>query len=815
MLEPGTQIGKYLILERIGTGGMADVYEAEDTFLERIVAMKVLPSEFAREQERVMRFDREVRNLAALDHPNIVTVYDVGHDGGCHYYTMTLLRGGDLKQRIQHQGLTPDQALDIFEQVTDALGYAHSKGLIHRDIKPQNIMFDRQGRPILTDLGIAKAIGSSTHMTRTGMIMGTPHYMSPEQGRGIPADYRSDLYSMGAVFYEMLTGNVPYEAEDTLAVVLMHINNPIPELPASLSGFQSFIDRLMAKDPADRFDDASQLLAAIADIHQNETFWDPDHTLPSSQKGSFFWQNSRSTMMNRRPEKRGRTRMLAGALAILILGGGYLIIQYSETLFSKGDDSASLTTDASQQPPSSRSINDNRREPYPAERAVQGEIKRLLSLADKDRQAERWTAPEGSNAYERYKAVLALDSDNKAAREGLVWIVNNFIMLTDSAMAQEKLDQAEDYLAQAATVIPDAEEIVSARKRLEVARKAQAERERILAEKNAAEKEERMAAQKAATAERERIAAEAERERIAAQEAEADRRAAFDIQLASGLKALEDRDKDRAILSFQSALALYPEDALARSGLDKAQAMIVEPDHGDTFVNPVKMTFVYIAAGSFSMGSPPSEPGRDADESLHKVTLTKGYWLQTTEVTQGQWLAVMGENPSRFSSCGPDCPVESVSWGDVQVFLRKINNDADQETYRLPTEAEWEYAARAGSLSRFCFGELTSTLNSFGWYDRNAGGKIHPVAEKRANAWGLYDMYGNVWEWCRDWYGAYPKGDVSDPAGPSSGRSRVLRGGSWFSGAIMCRSAVRHSLAQDNRNFYLGFRLAANRPHDR
>lgn len=165
MLKPGTYVGKYRILEKIGAGGMADVYHVEDTLMGRHVAMKVLPEAFARDPERVARFEREVRNLAALDHPHIVTIHDVGHDGGCHYYTMALLREGDLKQRIQ-EGLTPLQALSILSQMTDALSFAHRKGLVHRDIKPENILFNAHGNPVLTDLGIAKAISEGTRMTR-------------------------------------------------------------------------------------------------------------------------------------------------------------------------------------------------------------------------------------------------------------------------------------------------------------------------------------------------------------------------------------------------------------------------------------------------------------------------------------------------------------------------------------------------------------------------------------------------------------------------------------------------------------------------
>ena len=220
------------------------------------------------------------------------------------------------------------------------------------------------------------------------------------------------------------------------------------------------------------------------------------------------------------------------------------------------------------------------------------------------------------------------------------------------------------------------------------------------------------------------------------------------------------------------------------------------------------MEFVYVKPASFMMGSPSSKQGRGSYEKQHRVTLTKGYYLQTTEVTQGQWRAIMGNNPSRFSNCGDGCPVEKVSWNDVQAFISKLNRKEGTNRYRLPTEAEWEYAARAGSTSRFCFGDDEDRLSEYAWYVRNSGGKTHSVAQKKPNAWILYDMHGNVWEWCQDWYSDYPSGSVTDPTGPSSGSSRVYRGGCWLNLAGLCRSANRLWYLPGYRSHRLGFRLA-------
>ena len=218
------------------------------------------------------------------------------------------------------------------------------------------------------------------------------------------------------------------------------------------------------------------------------------------------------------------------------------------------------------------------------------------------------------------------------------------------------------------------------------------------------------------------------------------------------------------------------------------------------------------------MGSPIIERGRKSDETQHQVTLTQGFYMQITEITQGQWQALMGSNPSYFPSCGNDCPVEKVSWDDVQTFISKMNQRGEG-TYRLPTEAEWEYAARAGSTTAFANGGITGTdcgldpnLDAMGWYCYNSDKTTHPVAQKQHNAWGLYDMHGNVWEWCQDWYGDYPTGLAIDPTGPVSGWSRAARGSSFELHADECRSAHRGAAEQFIRYYGCGARLVRVAP---
>jgi len=234
--------------------------------------------------------------------------------------------------------------------------------------------------------------------------------------------------------------------------------------------------------------------------------------------------------------------------------------------------------------------------------------------------------------------------------------------------------------------------------------------------------------------------------------------------------------------------------------------------------NSIGMKLVLIPKGTFMMGPPASEQGRDDYETQHEVTISEDYYLGVFEVTRGQYEKVMGTNPSYFQkrvivkSDSSMYPVEQVSWEDAVDFCKKLSELPEEKkagrVYCLPTEAEWVYACRAGSKSAYSFGETSKSLGDYAWFDRNSKGQTHPVGERKPNAWGLYDMHGNVREWCSDRYGEYPKVAVSDPVGPREGSVRVLRGGSWCDVAASCRSAIRRRYVPSIRGNDLGFRLA-------
>jgi formylglycine-generating enzyme required for sulfatase activity len=232
--------------------------------------------------------------------------------------------------------------------------------------------------------------------------------------------------------------------------------------------------------------------------------------------------------------------------------------------------------------------------------------------------------------------------------------------------------------------------------------------------------------------------------------------------------------------------------------------------------NSIGMKLVLIPKGTFMMGSPESEEGRKENETQHEVTISKDYYLGVTEVTQAQYEKVIGKNPSYYQGAivgneNADLPVEQVSWDDAVEFCKKLSELPEEikagRVYRLPTEAQWEYACRAGSKTAYSFDDEEGLLPEHGWFNRNSSNRTHTVGLLEPNAWGLYDMHGNVWEWCSDWYEEYPKGAVGDPTGPSKGAHRVFRGGSWNSEAANCWSGLRSSSVPSLRS-NIGFRLA-------
>ncbi len=353
----GQQIDHYRITRHIAQGGMADVYLAEDVTLQRPVALKVMLANLAQDPDLIARFHREARTVAQLAHPNIVQIYTSGvAPGGRPYLAMQYIDGGSLQQRLAESGrrgqlLEPRDILALLRPIASALDAAHQANIVHRDLKPSNILLRQDGMPVLTDLGIAAVQSATTRLTRTGSVLGTPHYMSPEQARGSHVDGRSDIYSLGIILYEMLAGTVPFDADNSLAVLHQHLYEPPPPLVEKRPGLSAatyqLVDICLQKEPDARFPTAAQLVQAIDQAIAAET----------SGKRRTPLSVVPPTRPTRRPLPQWVYATGGASVMLLVVLGGFLLFRQGPP----GDETA-VTPAATNAPPTLLAVVD---EPTP------------------------------------------------------------------------------------------------------------------------------------------------------------------------------------------------------------------------------------------------------------------------------------------------------------------------------------------------------------------------------------------------------------------------------------------------------------------
>ena len=264
-LLPGTAFGPFIVRRPLGRGGMATVYEAVETQLDRAIALKVLPAEFMHDQTFLKRFGTEARLIARLEHPNIVPIYATGIEAGIPWMSMRLLAGSSLNQLLKTRRLESGEAMRVLRQVASALDYAHAQGVVHRDIKPANILLDGAGTAAVADFGLAQMMVSTNRLTKTGIVTGTPHYMAPEQALGKRVDHRCDIYSLGIVAYELFAGSLPFEGDSPVAILHQHVHEHLPIPPGSASAplWMDPIRKAVAKDPAERWESAGRFIEAL------------------------------------------------------------------------------------------------------------------------------------------------------------------------------------------------------------------------------------------------------------------------------------------------------------------------------------------------------------------------------------------------------------------------------------------------------------------------------------------------------------------------------------------------------------------------
>jgi len=447
------KIPGYRILRPIAEGGMASVYLAVQESLDRRVVMK-LPKKF-NDVFQSARFVNEGRIIASLNHHNIITIYDIGVAGERHYFTMEYLQGGNLEDRII-RGMSPDEALDLVEAIGDCLAYVHRKDIIHRDIKPANILFRRDGTPVLTDFGVAKQTEADSRLTKDGTALGSPYYISPEQAECKSLDGRADIYSLGIIFYEMLTGKKPYTGDSDIQIIIAHLSDPIPALPVELSRYQELIDRMIAKNPENRFATAGEMLEYI------QQFRHPESSASMTSPSLGHTLGGRSRGQAEMPGASNGARLafrkfnaiffdesmlrFAGAMTILLVIA-LVFLKTMPLMVSAFDRMLSGT------PPAVVTINMQKTAHHPPEVSAP-QIEQTLVQARQSMQKLRYTEPERDNAYYYYQMVLKKDPGNEEALKGVAKIADTYADLVVWARGMLEYRKADEYLRIGLSVDP-------------------------------------------------------------------------------------------------------------------------------------------------------------------------------------------------------------------------------------------------------------------------------------------------------------------------------------------------------------------------
>ena len=807
------QRGKYRIIKKLGQGGFGITYLAENTLLLGKVAIKefffkeycerddstshvTIPTSGNREivERFKQKFIKEARTIFKLNHPNIVRILDVFEENGTAYYVMEYIEGESLGDMVKRRGAIPEaEAIGYVKAAAEALMYIHSKKINHLDIKPGNLMKrNEDGEILLIDFGVAKQYDLDTSQGTTTTPVGISCGYSPtEQYRknGVQTfSPQSDVYSLAATLFKLLTGNTPPEAME-----IQDEGLPVAELQAK--HIPSAVISAIAMAMKGRHERTQSVELFIANLQKTE---DTFNVTENQQKTENIQKKEEARLPSGEDEIEALKEAEAQAMA---------------------EARAKVAAARKAREEAERKAREEAERKAEKERKAREEAERKIREAREKAEAERKTREEAEIARKAREEAerKAREEAEQKAREEAARIAHEVAIRKAREEAEAKV------LAQAKAMIEaerKAREAAEA-KAAEAARKAEAEREaREQAERIAREKAE---AERVAREEAARIAREkAETERKV--KAEAERRALEDAKrkvqearMEAERKAKEEAERTQSVAEFISNLngdtTVMPSCSTeAGSKRQKSERKAVKNFH----IGGVSFDMIWVEGGTFCMGAT-LEQGDDAygdEEPVHSVTLS-GYYIGKTEVTQALWESVMCSNPSTIQD--NDLPVENVSWDDCQEFIRKLNSLTGQN-FRLPTEAEWEFACRGGNNSRGYKYSGGNDIDNVAWNTDNSGRKtwlrgisgrrVHHVATKLPNELGIYDMSGNVFEWCSDWYGDYSIHAQTNPKGSDDGVYRVLRGGSWGINARSCRSSYRSGGSPSFRSSYLGLRLA-------
>ncbi len=700
----GKRLGQYEIISLLGEGGMATVYRARQSLAGRVqreVAIKVIESRLAQRDEFVARFEREAQTIISLSHAHILKVFDYGQQEDVIYLVMELLSGGSLAERIRRGALPLDTTVRLLDQIADALDFAHSKGIVHRDLKPQNVLLDESGNAFLSDFGIVKLLDETSGLTQSGVAVGTPAYMAPEQWQAGTVDARSDIYSLGVMLFEMLSGHVPFQADTPFHMMHMHIYEPSPsahglrpELPPNVD---RVLDRALAKNPIDRYQSAGALAKAFKDsLTATGT---PVPILQTATAIDVTPSRSQQPTQPAVPAAPSRRRIPVGIIALFaVVVLASLLIGF---VANRGGISSTPTLDT---------------------------ITANVQIA---------ALPTSTSS------ATASATNIPSAPPILPSATPTIVLSTRAPTSTPTVSPPPptDTVAPSSTVAPI---------------------------------------------------------------------------LPSATRTSPATNTPIPPTVLPSNTLLPPPTTLAPTftlspppTLLPTLVITATRAPGDTRVDSKSVMGVYVPAGCFMMGS----EGNDKDEvPVHKVCITKPFWLDQTEVSNAlfdQYLAATGKVAGKALPTGFDSPTQprvNVSWMEASSY-------AKWRGCRLPTEAEWEWASRGPQDSIWPWGNdqtptkaQTAELKP----DRTADVMSFVIGKSWVNA---YQMAGNVWEWLNDWYDEkyYTISPTNDPQGPTSARQfRVLRGGSFRQDLLAARGSDRYWAPPEGRADFVGFRVACS-----
>ncbi|MFC6635545.1 bifunctional serine/threonine-protein kinase/formylglycine-generating enzyme family protein [Microbulbifer taiwanensis] len=788
------EIPGYRILKKINQGGMSTVYLAIQRSVGRQVALKVMSPVLNADPIFSERFQREANIVGQLSHPNIVGIHDIGRYRSLNYIAMDYMPGGSVSDRMAKGIMDPLDALNVARQIALALDHAHSKGYVHRDLKPENILFREDGSAVLTDFGVARAVARTTRMTNTGMVVGTPHYMSPEQARGAAIDGRADLYSLGVVFYEMVTSAVPYQADEAVAIAIKHLTDPIPRLPARHSLYQNLIDRFLAKDPEHRFqrgldvvDAIDQLIATLAGK-------------PAAQ-----------------PTQLNNTSVRVSSLmrALLLTLYGTLSDQIARAWARWRD----------------KPLNEN----HP--RAEQETIMRIHQVIQQTPQRKRrqWlfgslVTVSAAFAWMLFSLIsfkLQWQTDHPLL-DGASRFTAQLLLPEGEAEkpeATEKTGPAEITTVATPPALGDTEprsELPRADAGpAEVAVPSAAEISVTGGEEPAATKQaatEVTPVAKAEIAETEEVLPEVYSLDVRPEPSDArvrimniTPRYRAGIELEPGSYDLE--VSKPGYTTVRRWIAIDDRDLMLPVELERAWY------HGKKISSRLASggrgpQMIAIKAGSFRMGS----NQRAAASPVHRVRIDSPFAISTREITFDEYdlfaEATGAALPGDAGWGRGDRPVINVSWHDARDYVQWLSRETGKR-YRLASEAEWEYAARGGVRTPFWWGgdnprgKANCRRGCASEFNSLFTATSAPVGHYQANRFGLYDTAGNVAEWVQDCYlGDYSKSrSDARPVTISNCKLRAVRGGSMRDPLNNISSDYREGLGQDTMSREVGFRV--------